>query len=559
MAARRTVGSLFVAASLTVTGCSLLDDDADIVLDSPTATTTPGSETDTPPAEGTTEPTASPSDAPDPAGASTATSGTNAVTTLDTVDPIEADIVIDPDGHRLPIDQRLFGTNLPAWIGPDGLADPSFRERAVESGTTLIRLPGGSWSNAYDWRGCEERDADQCYWLWAARPSDFVEFLHATGIPASWTVNINETAEAAAAAVAFFNGNPDDERPIGTDRDGVDWGTVGRWARLRVEHGNADPARIQVWEVGNEVYGGRPVSGGAECAAFGWEDVWTCDGTEYVSGDDDHDGYLAISRAMREVDPQIEVGAVGVTPPGAWGDFGREVIDAAGDELDFYVIHSYGFNRSPEGDEALRRPESLVPELVATTRAELGPEIPIAITEYNLVSFGDADTDATMIATQNALYIADLIGQMAIGGVSIANQWNLVSGVTETGTNYGLIDGESLQPYPQWEALTTWSQAGRWLLDTSTDDDLHVYPTLHEDGRTTIIVVNLSGTSASRTIGFADGASRGPIDVHTVRTTDLGAAVLIADPPRRLGDLDPRTEVAFPGWSISRVEVPAPD
>lgn len=556
MAARRVVGSLLVAATLTLAGCSPLgaDGGTDVVLESPTFTTTADLAASQSPEEQSTD---SPTATTSASISTTGTSGTNTATLVETRDAPERAILIDPAGQRRPIDPRLFGTNIPAWIGPDGLADPRFRERAVESGTTLIRLPGGSWSNAYDWRGCEERDEDHCYWLWAARPSDFVAFLHATGIPGSWTVNINETAEAAAAAVAFFNGDPDDERPIGTDRDGIDWGTVGRWARLRVENGNAEPAGIQVWEVGNEVYGGRPVVGGPECASFGWEDVWTCDGTEYVMGNDDYDGYLAISRAMRNVDPEIEVGAVGVAPPDAWGDFGREVIDAAAEELDFYVVHSYGFNRSPEGDEALRRPESLVPELIAAVRAESGSEIPIAITEYNLVAFAGADTGRTMIATQNALYIADVIGQMAIGGVSIANQWNFVSGVAQSGTNYGLVDGETLQPYPQWEALTTWSRAGRWLLTPSTGDDLHVYPTLHADDRITIIVVNLSGTPAGRAIGLADGATRDRAVVHTVRTTDLDATEMLADSPRRLM-LDPRTEISFPGWSISRVEVPAP-
>ena len=125
--------------------------------------------------------------------------------------------------------------SCPSWSTDEG-----FRELAVASGTTLLRLPGGSWSNHYDWLGCELGDPQRCDWTWAMRPSDFLGLLEATGLPAMWTVSINGTAEEAAAAVAFFNGDVDDDRPIGTDRNGRDWLTVGHWAQLRADHGHPE-------------------------------------------------------------------------------------------------------------------------------------------------------------------------------------------------------------------------------------------------------------------------------------------------------------------------------
>ena len=165
----------------------------------------------------------------------------------------------------------------------------------VASGTTLLRLPGGSWSNHYDWLGCELGDPQRCDWTWAMRPSDFLGLLEATGLPAMWTVSINGTAEEAAAAVAFFNGNVDDDRPIGSDRNGRDWLTVGHWAQLRADDGHPEPVPIRYWEVGNEVYGAVQAAGPG-CASWGWEDVWTCDGTEYVEGTADHDGFRPVPR-----------------------------------------------------------------------------------------------------------------------------------------------------------------------------------------------------------------------------------------------------------------------
>ena len=207
-------------------------------------------------------------------------------------------------GH---VDRRLLGTNVPAWLLPELVADQQFRDLTVASGTSLLRLPGGSWSNHYDWLGCELGDPDRCEWTWALRPSDFVDLLEATGLPAMWTVSINGTAEEAAAAVAFFNGNVEDERPIGTDGNGRDWLTVGTGPGFGRSAATPIPAPIRYWEVGNEVYGAKEEAG-PDCASWGWEDVWTCDGIEYVDGTDEHDGFLRFREAMRAVDADIDVG-----------------------------------------------------------------------------------------------------------------------------------------------------------------------------------------------------------------------------------------------------------
>jgi hypothetical protein len=58
-----------------------------------------------------------------------------------------------------------------------------------------------------------------------------------------YTINMNGTAQEAAALVAFFNGAVDDDTVIGVDVRGRDWGTVGDWATLRSQNGNPGTAR----------------------------------------------------------------------------------------------------------------------------------------------------------------------------------------------------------------------------------------------------------------------------------------------------------------------------
>jgi hypothetical protein len=467
-------------------------------------------------------------------------------------------IAVDTAAVSRPFDGRVLGTNVPAWIGVDRLADPAFRSATVDSGTTLLRMPGGSWSNAYNWSACELRDATKCVFPGAARPSDFVDFVQGTELAGMWTVSINETAQSAAAAVAFFNGDVADNTVIGVDRNGQDWGTVGFWAQLRADGGHQAPASIELWEVGNEVYGGKPDAAGDQCASFGWEDVWTCDGTDYVNGDAGHDGYRAIRAAMLAVDPSIEVGAVGVADPGAWNDWGNKVITAAADQLDFYVVHQYGFDSSPSGASALARPSSMWPDTVNAVRGALGDTTPIAVTEYNLVAFEAGDAEHTMTQNMNALFLADTIGQLAEHGVTIANQWNLANGTTSSGTDYGMIRLEDGSTTPQYDAMRMWGTAGSELLPVqSSDETVHAYATSHEDGSVTLVLLNLGEAATGATVAL-EGGSFGPVaDVSGVATDDLSATALTTLDDVQVDVTDARLSVDLPGWSIVKIEVPS--
>jgi len=480
------------------------------------------------------------------------------------------EIVIDTDSAK-PIDRRLFGTNVPAWLGPDTLADPAFRAATAALGTTLLRFPGGSWSNGYDWLACERAVEPDCFATWAARPSDFVGFMQATRLPGVWTTSFSGTAEEAAAAVAFFNGDVDDDRALGVDREGRDWRTVGEWARLRVAGGHPQPAQIELWEVGNEVYGARPAAG-PNCAEFGWEDVWTCDGTQYVQGDDAHDGYLEYRDEMRTVDPGIEVGAVGLFDGESWGSWGTEVIAGAGDQLDFYVIHHYGFGGEPDGGTALAVPNQAWPELMQVATETLAAEnpsraVPIAITEYNMVAFQDGDINALMARAINMLYIADTIGQMAEHGVTIANQWNLANGKAPNGTDYGLIDADTGTRNPQYYALALWTRFGDELLATEvgfdTDDELSAYAGRAADGTVSVLAINKTGESTTARLRIGSGAAGYTARADVVAADSLEATTVefngsadpsvdLTDPAAtELGDVGPEFDVTFEPYSVT--------
>ncbi|NTV99877.1 MAG: alpha-L-arabinofuranosidase [Oscillochloris sp.] len=465
-------------------------------------------------------------------------------------------IAIDAAGDTLPLDQRLFGTNVPAWVGAK-LADKDVIAATTALGTSVLRLPGGSWSNSYSWLDCEmgNRDSDDCYWTWAARPTDFLNFIRATGRQAMWTVSINGTSKEAAALVAFFNGSVDDKTKIGVDVEGKDWKTIGYWASLRAEHGNPNPLPINLWEIGNEVYGGKPGQGGAECADWGWEDVWTCDGKEYMLGKDDSDGrregYLEFREAMRAVDPTIQVGAVGVPYPSDWSGWGNEVIMEGGKNLDFYVVHYYSFDKQPESVEAiLESPQKSWKDIVDSVNTTFdalgdGRRVPIAVTEYNLVAFQELDNDKMMTRAVNALFLADMIGQMAVNGVTMANQYDLINGKAGNGTDYGLLDADTFERSPQYYALALWTRFGDMLLPVSApaieSTDLSFYAGRTDSGSLSLFVINKANKPLDAQIQFP-GASKRTFTASTdvLAVDDLDSVSIafngVADPAMDLSD-----------------------
>lgn len=465
-------------------------------------------------------------------------------------------IEIDFTGTARPIDPRVFGTNVPAWIGPERLADDAFRAEIAASGTTMLRMPGGSWSNDYDWLGCELDDETTCFATWAAAPSDFADLLDATGVAGMWTVAFNQTAESAAALVAFFNGNVDDATPIGIDRHGTDWETVGTWASLRRDRGHPDPIRIDHWEIGNEVFGARPDVAGSDCASFGWEYVWTCQGDEYILGDAEHDGFADFYRAMSGVDPHIQIGAVGIADSTSWGDWSTELIEASDGNFDFFILHDYGFSSSPDPDEALARPIDAWPGLITTTREMLPDETPIAVTEYNLVSFEGGDSRRTMSTALNALYLAETIGQLVVADVPIATQWNFANGTTESGTDYGMISLDDGRRLPQFHAMSAWTQAGEYLHTIPAgDESTRIYPTVSDGGEVVLVALSFSDRPSSGTVELQGVETASSATITSVYADDHTSTDMITSPPAPLDVSDSRFDLVMPPWSINIIRI----
>lgn len=171
-------------------------------------------------------------------------------------------VVVEARTARSPLSPYLTGVNNNEWYDNSQglwdaerdtyLADPA--EKTARTGTNLIRYPGGTSANLFDWkkaigpteeRGCQlsgknggSAPLDSVY-----GPDEHMEFLKGADADAIIMVaSASESAADAADWVEYMNA------PVGTNPRG---GTA--WAEVRAANGHPEPYGVRFWEIGNEI------------------------------------------------------------------------------------------------------------------------------------------------------------------------------------------------------------------------------------------------------------------------------------------------------------------
>lgn len=228
------------------------------------------------------------------------------------------------------LDRRVFGSFL-EHLGRaiyDGIYEPGsslsnaqgFRTDVLEVvrklGVPLVRYPGGSFVDAYNWLDGVGPVADRPRVLdkvWNSIETnrfgtdEFMAWCKAAGTEPLMSVNLGTgTPEQAAALVEYCN---------------VPGGT--KWSDLRRKYGHAQPYGVRRWCLGNEMDG-----------------PWTIGHTsaeEY--------GYKAAdaARQMRDVDPSVILLANGSSGTGlpTYLQWDRQVLDRCYEYVDALSIHQY--------------------------------------------------------------------------------------------------------------------------------------------------------------------------------------------------------------------------
>lgn len=171
-------------------------------------------------------------------------------------------IAIDTTDPIGPLSAQLTGSNNDQWFdnshglwdSTTGAPNPDVIGKITRAGVGMIRFPGGTSANLYDWkkaigptaqRGCQTDGRanggsgahDSTY-----GPDEYMRVLDATSATAQIMVPMaNETAQDAADWVEYMNA------AVGTNpRGGI------AWADVRAANGHPQPYGVKFWEIGNE-------------------------------------------------------------------------------------------------------------------------------------------------------------------------------------------------------------------------------------------------------------------------------------------------------------------
>ncbi|MCS7190375.1 MAG: hypothetical protein NZ843_02095 [Fimbriimonadales bacterium] len=443
------------------------------------------------------------------------------------------------------ITKPMLGINVACWDW--FLTTPARRALLKQLNPGLMRYPGGSISNEYDWRTNRNRRTGDTY---GTNTDGFLSVANELGAEEIICVNYGS----------------------GTPQEAADW---VHYANIQRNGG------VRYWAIGNENYGS-------------WE---------HDTHPNRHDAHTYAHFArdaiqlMKAVDPTIKVGVVGVFTEteypqrfsvvnprtgqsrNGWTPVLLNRLSSLGVVPDFFDVHHYPQQPGREDDAFLlddpRTWSEIIPQMRQILRDYLGAagdSVLIFLTENNSVAYNPGKQTTSMV---NALYLADSWARAILAGADAYVWWDLHNSA-ETGNNnsallygwrnwgdYGLVAagyppgaGDPLNtPYPTFFAfqlITRFARPGDTLLATQCNNPmLSVYAVRTPNGKGRLLVVNKMRSTAITAEIRVQGL-RPDSSVHwfyysgaqdTVKTKGLATRTI-----RASGD---RIRHTFPPMSIS--------
>ncbi|MDM7926897.1 MAG: alpha-L-arabinofuranosidase [bacterium] len=350
-------------------------------------------------------------------------------------------VTIDASDTLGRVSPWLRGDNANTYMGRV-IDDPVLLGHLKALAPAVLRYPGGNLTNQFFWNaapGAPPADAPDSlifngvmgppgYWFGRNDDSltlsvdNYYRVLEATGAAGLICVN---------AGYARYGTGPD---PVAAAA-----GLAADWVR-------ADRGRTRFWEVGNENFG--PWQAGFEI-----DTAANRDGQPRF-----HSGALygrhfrvfadSMRAAARSVGADIRIGAVMVEVDKGAGwynpvesDWNRQVLEAAGGDMDFFSIHSYftPYNEN-SGPEVILASAAAETERMARHVEEVcaGAGIPLkpaGLTEWNIFAVGSGQQTSFV----NAMHAALVLGGLAVNRFGLAARWDLVNR-WENGNDHGLFN-----------------------------------------------------------------------------------------------------------------------
>ncbi len=328
------------------------------------------------------------------------------------------------------ISKYIFGNAIASWMG-NVTGSPVFVENVQTLAPTLIRYPGGSWSDIFFWNGKPADIPDSVY---DGTTGKKVEFYPISG-KNDWPTTVDNyyKLSAAAGSQGLITIN------YGYARYGLSEKPAEQAAHLAAEWVRYDKGRTKFWEIGNENAGP-------------WEAGWMIDTAanrdgqpQIITGQLYGQHFKIFADSMRtaaaQIGAKIFIGGQVLhfngtnswnTPDKTWNaGFFKEIGDAA----DFYVMHNY-FGTSATVDNLLSvattEPRKNIDFIKLDIANKKAFSKPVALTEYNMNS--NSANSSIVISYINGIQEVILFNELIKNNFGLSARWLLATG--ETGMFY---------------------------------------------------------------------------------------------------------------------------
>lgn len=394
------------------------------------------------------------------------------------------------------ISKYIFGNSLAVWMG-NNTGNATFIKNVQALNPSLIRFPGGSWSNIFFWNGTPADVPDsipdgKTYNGTTAKLEKFYAISGKNDWPTTTDNYYKLRQQTGSQGLISVN--------YSYARYGLSSNPVARAAHLAAQWVRYDKGRTKFWELGNE-------NGGP------WEAGWIIDTNKNKDGQPriitgqlygQHFKVFADSmrKAAAEVGAEIYIGAQILHYDGtnSWNSVDRAwnsgVFNEVGDAADFYVIHNY-FGTSTTVDNilttAVTEPKKNI-DFIKKDIANKGafPK-PVAITEYN-INYNSANPSMGL-SFINGMQATILFNEFIKNNYGMAARWLLASG--ESGMFYQ-GDNVSLRWQPRPEFYYAYYQqkftGDHAITASSTNSNILAYASRFADGETGVVIVNKGNT-----------------------------------------------------------------
>jgi hypothetical protein len=469
--------------------------------------------------------------------------------------PALANVLLITESEGEPVDMdQLLGTNMALWYEPEYLETGEFEAFLQQWSPGLVRLPGGSWSNEYYWNGNGVRQPDGTFNMdafkdgsWEVDYSDYAPGfrIHGTeqhlsdyhGVIDVLTQHRMAESLGADQMVTVNLGT-------GTITMAVEW---LKWA-------GENKFSVPYWEIGNELNGQ-------------WETGHFLEDGSGMTGEVYARRFVEYAAALKSIHPSIKVG--GPASSDLSLAFVEELIRDAGDQLDFITFHAYpvGVQRDEtdgkfQDTKQLRKAISDIRQWLTAYQPDRADLIEVGITEWNMKVNEDRDT-ADLI---NGLWSAAWIGAMLEGGVTFANQWDLLTMTKEGGHGAFHVDGDRLVPKSIFWAHYLWGKLmGDRLVGHcfTGEDHLETFVTMNDSAWQVMLINRSDECPENISIQLPDTRKPGPVGrVATYSHREyfwdpFQHKPLWSRPPSVESlSLGERTDITVPAFSIVIVEIP---